>query len=77
MERDNLDLDILKKRGISFCTSCEKELEDFCFSVEAINLKALKERVEQCKFEGKLDDAFCAKLFIASSYTLESIWPEE
>ncbi len=74
---NGLDLDGLRKKGIIFCTECETDLENFCFSVESYNLVGLKKRVEQCRLEGRLEGSFCAKLFIASSYTLDSIWIED
>ncbi len=74
---NGLDLDGLRKKGISFCTDCETDLENFCFSFEINNLDVLKKKVEHCRLNGRLDGTFCAKLFIASSYTLDSMWLED
>jgi len=50
---------------VYFCTECGKQLEDFCFSKEASDLKATHSRFENCKQKKRFKGEACAKLFIA------------
>jgi hypothetical protein len=54
-------------RPIIYCTECDKELENFCFTSGANNPEALKKNLEQCKKSGKFHGEFCSKLFMAES----------
>jgi hypothetical protein len=49
---------------IRFCTACGEELEDFCFSDESLDPKAVKKHHEKCKKIGKYDGEMCSRLFI-------------
>jgi hypothetical protein len=53
--------------GITFCTRCAEELENFCFSPQAKDLRAIRKIVAECKKKGIFSGDLCAKLFIASS----------
>jgi len=60
-----------------FCTECESELQDFCFSEWVDNLEELKRNHVRCKKKGRFVGEPCAKLFIADPQYLNSVWIRE
>jgi len=54
-----------KQQPTLFCTECGASLDDFCFSGDAGDLKAIQENLSRCKHTGKFQGESCAKLFIA------------
>ena len=65
MRSNNSNTDIPPEERPLFCTACGEELEDFCFSQQAKDIEALKQRLAQCKETGKFTGGTCALLFIA------------
>jgi hypothetical protein len=50
---------------IKFCTECDDQLDDFCFSDISKNLEEIKKNTANCKKTGKFKGDFCSKRFIA------------
>ena len=67
---------LLSKKEI-FCTECDANLENFCFSAAANDLKAIKKTLAQCKKKGKFVGDFCGKLFIGGTEELDSLWEKD
>jgi hypothetical protein len=68
----------VKKEWVDFfCIECGDQLEDFCFSSEAADVRAIRKRFEECKTNGRFKGGFCAKLFIAAPEALETIHTEK
>ena len=76
MKKPTTRKDLLKERTI-FCTQCDAELENFCFSRGAEDIEAIKKTLDQCKRKGKFVGEFCAKLFVADPRTLDTLWDDE
>lgn len=57
----------LKQRFV-FCTECNGDLQDFCFSESADDLEALKKTQARCKKSGRFVGELCSKLFIADPH---------
>jgi hypothetical protein len=75
-----------KKRDLSdmqrepkslFCTECNEELDEFCFSKKSKNKKAVKKRHLKCVKTGKFNGEFCSKIFISDDSLLEGIWSKD
>jgi hypothetical protein len=47
------------------CVACGDELDQFAFSPDATNVKAVVKRYAACREKGKFKGQFCARLFIA------------
>lgn len=60
-----------------FCTECDEELENFCFSKKSKNKKAIKKRHEKCVKSGKFSGEFCSRIFISGDFLLDEIWEKE
>jgi hypothetical protein len=67
---------LLKQEAI-FCTECGVELQNFCFSLGADNVEAIKMNLAQCKKSGKFTGEFCSKLFISGEENLDSMFEDE
>ena len=48
----------------TYCTECGSQLDNFCFSEEADNLKAVHKHHELCKKEDRFKGEQCSRLFI-------------
>ena len=75
MKESSSDRDELLKKPVIFCTECETELQNFCFSRGADDVEALKRNLAQCRKKGKFAGEFCSKLFIAGSQS-DGFWAE-
>jgi hypothetical protein len=60
-----------------FCTECNEELDEFCFSKKSKNKKAVKKRHLKCVKTGKFSGEFCSKIFISDDSLLEGIWSKD
>lgn len=60
-----------------FCTECEEELDNFCFSTKSKNKKAIKKRHHKCVKSGKFSGEFCSKIFISGDSLLDEIWEKD
>jgi hypothetical protein len=60
-----------------FCTECNEELDNFCFSKKSKNKRAVKKRHQKCVKTGKFNGEFCSKIFISDDSLLEEIWDKE
>lgn len=56
-----------RNASLQFCTECGATLDEFCFSPNADDIKAIRENFARCKHSGKFQGEMCAKLFIANS----------
>jgi len=50
-----------------YCTQCGEKLDDFCFSEDVKNLKAVKKHHEECKKVKRFKGDYCSRIFIAES----------
>jgi hypothetical protein len=50
----------------TYCTECGTKLENFCFSEDADNLKAVNKHHEQCKKEDRFKGEQCSRIFIST-----------
>lgn len=60
-----------QKDNIVFCTECDDDLYNFCFSEDADNIEVIRKLHARCKKSGRFKGDFCSKLFIALNYEPE------
>lgn len=63
---------ILRKSRPTFCTECGKELDDFCFTPDALSLDAVQKRAANCSHTGKMNGVLCSRWFIAEPDSFKS-----
>ena len=74
---DKKDREKLLNQKVIFCTECDIELVNFCFTDGADNAEAIRKNLAQCKKSGKFAGEFCSKLFIAGDKHLESLFDRD
>ena len=74
-KRDSSDMQ--REPKSLFCTECDEELDNFCFSKKSKNKKTVKKRHEKCVKSGKFNGEFCSKIFISGDYLLDEIWDKD
>lgn len=62
-----------KKHTPSFCVQCGKELDDFCFSPDAKDAKAVRAHAMRCRVTGKRHGRLCSKVFIVDGGTMQPL----
>jgi hypothetical protein len=53
------------EKYVVYCTQCGEELENFCFSPDADDIKSIEKRHANCKKTGKFKGEICSRLYIA------------
>ena len=66
----------LDKQKIIFCTECNEDLKNFCFT-DGKDIDSIKKNFSRCKEIGKFKGEFCSKLFIADNNNMENLLDEE
>jgi hypothetical protein len=74
MRRDLQNREELLKKPMIFCTECDAQLENFCFSHGADDIESVKKTLAQCRKNGRLVGDFCSKLFIADGKDLDDFF---
>jgi len=64
-------MDIPLEKELMFCTECDAELQNFCFSEDIIDIDIIKKIHARCKETGRFKGDVCSKLYIALNYELE------
>ena len=65
------------KNNGTFCTECDTDLDEFCFTAKAVDKKAVLKNHEKCVKKGKFSGEFCSKMFISSDSMLDEIWEDK
>lgn len=74
---NNINREKLLKQKVIFCTECDAELENYCFTKGSQDVDAIKMNLAQCKKTGKFAGEFCSKLFIAGGENMDIIFDNE
>ena len=66
-------MDTPLEKELMFCTECDDELHDFCFSEDIEDVGIIKKIHARCKKTGRFKGDVCSKLYIALNYETEVI----
>jgi hypothetical protein len=61
------------QHDLKFCTECNDQLDEFCFSGTANDKEFIKRNHEKCRKTGKFKGDVCSKLYIVSDNDIDEI----
>jgi hypothetical protein len=61
------------QEDVKFCTECDEQLDEFCFSDIVGDKEFIKKNHENCRKTGKFKGDVCSKLYIASDNDIDEI----